>query len=332
MDHRISQLSQSMILLSRRDLAGLMPFGAYVESVAEAFRLHAQGRTVLPAPMHVPAEAGGFHVKAGGLPTGYVAFKINANFPNNRAVNALPTIQGAMLLFNSKTGSPVALIDSIEITIKRTGAATAVAAHHLARPDSRVATIAGCGEQGRIQLEALRHVLELERVFLFDSDPKAAAALASEKTEGVAVEIASSLREATLESDVIVTCTSAKAPFLGLEHVRPGTFIAAIGADNPEKGEIEPALMARARVITDVTAQAAHMGDLNHAIRAGAMREADVHAEIGEIIDGRKIGRANLSEITIFDGTGVGIQDVAASVRAYELALERGAGTRVDLG
>src|SRR5437763_15224123 len=125
MDHRISQLSQSMILLSRRDLAGLMPFGAYVESVAEAFRLHAQGRTVLPAPMHVPAEAGGFHVKAGGLPTGYVAFNVNANFPNNRAVNALPTIQGAILLFNNKTGSPVAPIDSIEIPIQRTGAAPA---------------------------------------------------------------------------------------------------------------------------------------------------------------------------------------------------------------
>ncbi|HZY12400.1 MAG TPA: ornithine cyclodeaminase family protein [Beijerinckiaceae bacterium] len=331
MDNRVSQLSQPIILLSRGDLAGLMPFGAYVQSVAEAFRLHAQGRTVLPAPMHVPAEAGGFHVKAGGLPTGYVAFKVNANFPNNRAVNALPTIQGAILLFNSKTGSPVALIDSIEITIKRTGAATAVAARHLARPDARVATVVGCGEQGRIQLEALRHVLELERVFLFDSNPDAAADLAAE-IEGVDVEIVPSLRDATLESDVIVTCTSAKVPFLRPDDVRPGTFIAAIGADNPEKSEIEPALMARARVITDVTAQAAHMGDLNHAIRAGAMREADVHAEIGEIINGRKSGRANLSEITIFDGTGVGIQDVAASVRAYELARERGAGTRVDLG
>src|SRR3954469_8208108 len=115
MDNRASQLSQPMILLSRRDLAGLMTFGAYVESVAEAFRLHAQGRAVLPAPMHVVAEAGGFHVKAGGLPTGYVAFKVNANFPNNRAVNALPTIQGAILLFNSKTGSPAGPLHSLEI-------------------------------------------------------------------------------------------------------------------------------------------------------------------------------------------------------------------------
>lgn len=333
MDDRVSQLTQPLILLSRRDLAALMPFGAYVDAVADAFRLHAQGRTVLPDPMHVVAEAGGFHVKAGGLPTGpgYVAFKVNANFPDNRATHGLPTIQGAILLFNRRTGSPVALLDSIEITIKRTGAATAVASRQLARPDARVATIVGCGEQGRIQLEALRHVLDLERVFLFDRDQQAAADLAA-GIDGIDVEIAASLRTATLASDVIVTCTPAKAPFLGPEDVRPGTFIAAIGADNPEKSEITPELMARARVITDVTAQALHMGDLHHAINAGAMRKTDVHAEIGEIIAGRKSGRANPQEITIFDGTGVGIQDVAASVRAYELACERGAGARVELG
>src|SRR4051794_10797547 len=333
MDAQVSRLTQPIIVLSRQELMALMPFGAYVEAVSDAFRMHAQGRTVLPAPMHVVTEAGGFHVKAGGLPSGpgYVAFKANANFPNNRVVNGLPTIQGAILLFNSTTGSPVALLDSIEITIKRTGAATAVAARHLARPESRVATIVGCGEQGRIQLEALRHALDLERVFLFDRDRQAAAALAAE-VEGIEAEIAPSLREATLASDVVVTCTPAKEPFLGLGDVRPGTFVAAIGADNPEKSEIAPALMARARVITDVTAQAVHMGDLHHALDAGAMTEADVHGEIGEIIDGGKTGRANSHEITIFDGTGVGIQDVAASVRAYELARERGAGTRVNLG
>jgi alanine dehydrogenase len=335
MDAQVSRLTQPIIVLSRQELIALMPFGAYVDAVAEAFKLHAQGRALLPTPMHVVTEAGAFHVKAGGLPSGpgYIAFKANANFPDNRATNGLPTIQGAILLFNGTTGSPVALLDSIEITIKRTGAATAVAARHLARPDSRVATIVGCGEQGRIQLEALRHVLDLERVFLFDRDRQAAADFAAEiEGQGMEVAVPASLREAMLASDVIVTCTPAKQAFLGTDDVRPGTFIAAIGADNPEKSEVEPALMARARVITDVTAQAIHMGDLHHAIRAGTMREAEVHAEIGEIIDGRKPGRTNGQEITIFDGSGVGIQDVAASVRAYELARERDAGTRVNLG
>src|SRR4051812_34729954 len=142
-------LDQSLIVLSRRDLAALMPFAEYVEAVAAAFGLHAQGRALAPAPMHIPAEGGGFHVKAGSLPlgAGYAAFKINANFPDNRRRHGLPTIQGAIVLFDAARGTPLALLDAIEITIKRTGAATAVAARYLARPDSRVATICGCGEQ-----------------------------------------------------------------------------------------------------------------------------------------------------------------------------------------
>src|ERR1044072_5815711 len=140
----------ALIVLSRQDLTALMPFGEYVDAVADAFRMHAEGRSVLPPPMHIPADGGGFHVKAGSLPIGpgYAAFKVNGNFPDNRAKHDLPTIQGAILLFDTSTGSPVALLDSIEITVKRTGAATAVAAHYLARPESQVATIWGCGAQG----------------------------------------------------------------------------------------------------------------------------------------------------------------------------------------
>ena len=108
-----------IIVLSRQDLTALVPFDEYVDAVADAFRMHAEGRAPLPAPMHIRAESGGFHVKAGQLPIGpgYAAFKVNANFPDNRAAHGLPTIQGAILLFDTSTGSPVALLDSIEITI-----------------------------------------------------------------------------------------------------------------------------------------------------------------------------------------------------------------------
>jgi ornithine cyclodeaminase/alanine dehydrogenase-like protein (mu-crystallin family) len=238
-----------------------------------------------------------------------------------------------MLLFEAANGVLLAMIDSIEITIKRTGAATAVAARYLARADSRVATICGCGVQGRVQLEALRHGLDIRRVFLFDNDRTAVEQFAAEiGAEGALdVEVASMLRDATLQSDVIVTCTTAHKAYLGAADVRPGTFIAAIGADNPEKSEIEPALMATARVVTDVTAQCAVMGDLHHAIRAGTMRAAGVHAELGELVSGRKPGRKTPEEITIFDGCGLGIQDVAASARAYELARLGDAGARISL-
>ena len=327
--------SPPLIVLSRRDLAALMPFAAYVDAVADAFRLQAQGRAIVPAPLHIPADGGGFHVKAGMLPigTGYAAFKVNGNFPHNRTRRGLPTIQGAILLFDATTGSPVALLDSIEITIKRTGAATAVAARHLARPDSRVATICGCGEQGRVQLTALRHELDIRRVFVFDRDAAAAQAFAAEiARDGLDVAIPARLRDATLASDVVATCTTADRPFLGPADVRPGTFIAAIGADNPEKNEIEPALMAQARVVTDLTEQCTTMGDLHHAVRAGAMRRSDVHAELGELVTGRRPGRTGPDEITLFDGSGVGIQDVAASAHAYELARSRDGARSLDLG
>ena len=328
-------MTGQITILSGRDLMSLMSFGDYVDAVAEAFRLHAEGRAILPPAMHIPAERGGFHVKAASLPIagGYVAIKTNANFPDNRTRRGLPTIQGAILLFDVTSGVPLALIDSIEITIKRTGAATAVAAKYLARPDARTATICGCGAQGRAQLEALRHRLDIRRVFVFDRDPAAAAQFAEEiaARHDLAVEIPDTLRSAALQSDVIATCTTAHAPLLGPDDVRPGTFIAAIGADNPEKSEIAPALMRRARVVADVRAQCAVMGDLHHAIRAGAMTEADVHAELGELVSGRKPGRGAADEITIFDGCGVGIQDVAAAARAFELARRRQAGVQVAL-
>jgi alanine dehydrogenase len=328
------KVSPSLIVLSKQDLTALMPFGSYVEAVADAFRLHAEGRSVSPQPMHIPAEGGGFHVKAGSLPigSGYTAIKVNGNFPNNRATHGLPTIQGAILLFDTATGSPVALLDSIEITIKRTGAATAVAARYLARPESQVAMIFGCGTQGRVQLAALRHQLDIRQVFLQDKNAAAAASFASEiAAEGLDVDVPVKPKSAARASDVIVTCTSAHTPFLDVADVRAGTFIAAIGADNPEKSEIEPALMAKARVVTDLTEQRSYMGDLHHALRAGAMQAADVHAELGELVAGHKPGRTAAHEITLFDGSGVGLQDVAAAACAYEFAKKRNAGSKLSL-
>ena len=223
--------------------------------------------------------------------------------------------------------------NSIEITIKRTGAATAVAARYLARPESQVATIWGCGAQGRIQLAALRHALDIRRVFLIDQDAAAAEDFAAEIAgEGLDVDVPVKPHLAARASDVIVTCTSSHAPFLGVADVRAGTFIAAIGADNPDKSEIDPALMARARVVTDLTEQCSHHG-------RPASRDPRRHDASGRRACGaRRACRRTQSpaapkphEITLFDGSGVGIQDVAASVRAYELARKQDAGRSLSL-
>ena len=324
-----------IVVLSRTELQALMALGDYVAAVAEGFRVFAEGRAASPLPLHIAAKDGGFHVKAATLALArhYAAIKTNANFPQNRQRAGLPTIQGAILLFDATDGTPLALLDSIEITLKRTAAATAIAARYLARADSRVATICGCGEQGRIQLAALRHGLQIERVFAWDVDAGAAASYARAMSDhhGVEVEATSDLRSAGLQSDIIVTCTSSAIPYLGSDHVRPGTFIAAIGADNPNKSEIIPELMTRATVVGDIVAQCITMGDTHHAIGSGAMRADDVHAELGDLIVGRKRGRTTPDQITLFDSTGTGIQDVAAAARAFERACARGAGIRVSL-
>jgi alanine dehydrogenase len=324
-----AEASGAILILSSKDLQTVMRFDDYVDAVAEAFRMLAEGRCESPVPLQVSVTDGTFHAKAASLPVGpgYVAVKVNGNFPDNRSRHGLPTIQGAVFLADANNGRPLALLDSIEITRQRTAAATAVATQYLARPGSRTATICGCGEQGRIQLMALRHKLDLTQVFAWDIDSQISRRFSAEMAElGITVTAIDDLREGTLVSDAIVTCTSSHKPFLGFEDVRPGTFVAAVGADNPQKSEIKPELMAKAAVIVDVLQQSIVMGDMHHAINAGVMTPSDVRAELGTLIAQHLPGRLADDEITIFDSSGTGVQDVAAAARAYELARNRDLG------
>jgi len=273
----------------------------------------------------MPSTDGGFHIKAALLGSApYFAAKLNGNFFYNQQRFAMPNIQGLIILCDATNGYPLAVMDSIEITILRTGAATAVAARHLARPDSKVATICGCGNQGRVQLRALRRVLPLEQVYAFDRDETQARAFAVELSRelGTAVEPVYDLASAVRKSDVCVTCTPAKKYFLRQEHVAPGTFIAAVGADNEDKQELDPRLLASSKVVADVLDQCVEIGDLHHAIAAGLMQRGDVHAELAEVVAGKKAGRTSQEEITIFDSTGTALQDVAAAAVVYERARQ----------
>jgi alanine dehydrogenase len=283
--------------------------------------------------MGVAASDGGFHVKAAGLKLPgrtYFAAKTNANFPGNRERFGLPTIQGIVLLFDAKSGVPLAVLDSIEITILRTGAATAAAAKELARSDSAIATLCGCGEQGRVQLEAIAGVLPIERVWAFDADPERARGFAESRSRelSIAVQPTSDLTTVLRESDVCVTCTPSRVPFVASADVRPGTFLAAVGADSAQKQELDPAILARAKVVVDSIDQCAEIGELHHAIESGLMRREDVYAELAEILDGRKPGRTSDEEITVFDSTGTALEDVPAAAAVYEKAVALGRGTR----
>jgi ornithine cyclodeaminase/alanine dehydrogenase-like protein (mu-crystallin family) len=324
-----------MLILSRRDVFDLLSLRDCIDAVEEAFRLHAHGRTLGPGVLGVPAGDGGFHVKAAGLAgeRRYFAAKINANFPDNPRRFGLPAIQGTVVLSDATTGAPLAVMDSGSVTALRTGAATAVAAKYLARRDARTATIVGCGVQGATQLAALAAVLPLTRAFVLDTDRERAEGLAarSRVSLGFPVEARGDLRGALRESDVCVTCTPARRAFVAAGDVVPGTFIAAVGADNQGKQELAPELVAAATLVVDVLAQCAEIGELQHALAAGLLTRERVHAELADVVAGRRPGRTRADEITVFDSSGTALEDVAAAVAVYDNARRAGRGTEVKL-
>ncbi|MDX1431182.1 MAG: ornithine cyclodeaminase family protein [Gammaproteobacteria bacterium] len=326
---------ESAVMLRHSDVVSLLGLQDCMDAVEEAFRRYAQGSTPAPAMLGMHARDGGFHVKAGMIETSrcYFAAKINANFPLNGKLHGLPLIQGIIVLLDGVTGRPLALMDSAWITIMRTGAATGIAAKHLARKNAKVATICGCGNQGRISLQAINRVRPLTHAYAHDIDQHSAHGFAEEMTAetGVDVEVVEDLAAAVRASDICVTCTPSRKQLIDRAWVSPGTFIAAVGADSEDKQELDPVLLATAKVVADVLEQSATIGDLHHAIEQGLMAMSDVHGELGEVIAGTKASRTSDSEIIVFDSTGMALQDVATAALVYERAVAGGIGLPVNL-
>jgi alanine dehydrogenase len=330
---RMAMIGRPLLAISAAEVHELLEPRSCIDAVERAFRLLGEGKAQAPAVCGLHVEGGVFHVKAGVMDDeaggGWCAVKVNANFPGNPQQRGLPTIQGAVLLMDADSGEPRALMDSASLTALRTAAATAVAVRWLARPDAATATLVGCGVQGRAHVAFLAAVMpNLRLLRLYDVDRAARdAALAAAAALGIAAEAADDLGAACRASDVCVTCTPSRQPLLDIGDVSPGALVAGVGADNEEKHELAPGLLARAAVVTDVLAQCERMGDLHHAIVAGAMRREDVRAELGEVIAGRRPGRTSPDEVVVFDSTGMALQDVAAAVVVYERAVAAGRGT-----
>lgn len=326
------------VVLTREDIRALLGMRDCIDAVEQAFVRHASGRAIAPGVLGVHVDGGVFHVKTAGLLAAasdeqpLFAAKVNANFPGNRDRHGLPTIQGILALFDAANGRLLAVLDSGEVTSIRTAAATAVAARHLARADAARVTVCGCGEQSRNQLRALACVRPVRRAVAVDVDVARASNFAADMTAelGIEIVVGKELGRETRESDIWVTCTTSRHWIVGRDHVAPGSFVAAVGADNPEKQEIEPELLAANAVIADVLDQCAAMGDLHHAIDAGVMGRADVRAELADVVAGAKRGRASPDEIIVFDSTGTALQDVAAAALVYERAVANGGAMIVD--
>lgn len=257
-----------------------------------------------------------------------LGLKSGGYWPGN-AGKGLTNHQSTVFLFNADTGRCRAVVGGNLLTALRTAAAAAVSVAHLARPDARVLGIVGAGHQAAFQLRAVAAQRDFERVVAWNRSPAKLDRLATVAAElGLPFESVS-LDDLGAQADVIVTITSSFDAILRADQVRPGTHLACMGTDTRGKQEVEAALLARARVFTDEVAQSISIGEAQHAVAEGSLREDEI-TELGAVINGRHGGRTSAEEITLFDGTGVGLQDLAVAAAVVDLAVERGVAIDVD--
>lgn len=326
-------MPDTTIVLGARDVGRLLTFRDCIDAVARAMCAHEAGRSRGPASSGLTLPDGTIHAKMAAVELDgrtFVAVKANINLPGNPTRRRRPTIQGAVILLDGDDGRPLAIMDSIVLTSIRTAAVAALAATHLALPHAETITVVGCGEQGEAQLRAMAVVRSLRAGFVLDADAAKAAAFARRMSRELrwSIEPVTALEAAVAKSDICVTCTTSQRPLLHRADLHGGLFVAAVGADNPMKQEIDAAALADSRVVVDSLAACAAGGDLHHAIRARLMRERDVHGELSAIVAGRLPGRTSEDEVFVFDSTGTALQDVAAAHLVYEHATAAGAGIR----
>lgn len=258
---------------------------------------------------------------------GQLGVKAGGYFPGN-AGRGMINHQSSVFLFDPESGVPVAMVGGNLLTALRTAAASAISIDRLARSDAKVLGIVGAGHQAGFQLRAAARARRFERVVGWNLHPEMLPKLGAVAAElGLPFE-AVSLGRLGAEADVIITITSSPAASLLNAHVREGTHLACMGTDTVGKQEVEPSLLARAAVFTDEVAQSVTIGEAQHAVAAGLLRAGDITA-LGEVLIGRHPGRTDADQITLFDGTGVGLQDLAVAAMAVTRARQRGLGVEV---
>ncbi|HSQ82510.1 MAG TPA: ornithine cyclodeaminase family protein [Casimicrobiaceae bacterium] len=320
-----------MLLLPEGVVPQLVSTEDAIASVEQTFVAFDRGEA---APYPVVRETLGhrgavFGVKSGfDRSAGVLGLKAGGYWPENAAAG-LTNHQSTVLLFDPDTGKPIALVGGNYLTGVRTGAASAIATRHLARRDARVLGLIGAGVQSAHQIRAALAVRPLATVVAWDPSAANLAELGRIVLSlGVDYRAAGSAEEAVRAADILTTVTPATRPIVMKDWVRPGTHINAMGADTRGKQELAAELVAASRVIVDDTAQAITIGECQHAYAQGMLR-TDAMTTLGSIAGGRCPGRQSDSEITLFDGTGIALQDLAPAATAVRRARERGLGVEV---
>lgn len=320
-----------MLVVPERDIADLITRKAVFDAVEKVFAAMASGDAYnFPVVREGLGHEDALYGFKGGFDRASLTLGLKAGgyWPNNLEKRGLINHQSTVFLFDPDTGKPMAMVGGNLLTALRTAAASSVSIKHLARKDAKVIGMIGAGHQATFQLRAALEQRRFEKVIGWNYHPEMLPNIEKVAAEaGIPFEAVD--LSGMVEADVIISITSAFAPSLMADHVSDGTHIACMGTDTKGKQEVETTLLTRARVFTDEVAQSITIGEAQHAVAQGLLAESDI-VQLGSVINGSDPGRTSDTQITLFDGTGVGLQDLAVAAAVVVLAVEKGIAIQVD--
>jgi ectoine utilization protein EutC len=326
-----------VLVLTKDEIESVLTLEDCIAAVEEGFKAYNSGRAVVPFPVAllVPDHNGDIHVKPGYIKGGATyTIKVASGFYDNPSMG-LPSSHGMLLVFDARTGNPLCIeVDRCLVTDLRTAAAGAVAANVLARKDTEAVAVMGTGTQARYQIKALSKVRDFSELRVWGRTRARVDAYVADMAKVLEAEVVpfESAEKAVRGSDVVVTATVSRSPIVKASWLSKGVHVTAMGSDSPEKQELEADVLRLAdKYVCDSVRQCAELGELHHALKAGSMTEADVHAELGEILLGTKSGREREDEITVCDLTGIAVQDVVSAQLVYERALRESIGSYLEV-
>lgn len=326
-------MDRSTLLLSADEVAGCLRMDEAIRAVEAAFRAYHRKEAVMPPKSYVDLPEHGGDVRSMPARVGNaVALKWVNSHPGNPEKHKLPTVIGTLILTDPATGYPLSIMDATVLTAFRTGAAAAVATNVLARADARTLGIVGAGTQAAYQVAAISQVRALSAVVVADARPDVASRLV-ERIRALAPRI--DARVGTIEEaagcDVVSTTTPVHKPIVKRDWISNGAHVNALGADAAGKQELDPDILGDAVVVVDDWGQATHSGEVNVPLAAGLLRPEHIRGTLGAVLEKAIPGRSTAREITVFDSTGLAIQDAAVARVVHERARKEGLGTAVDL-
>lgn len=323
-----------MLILDRKNLGSLLSMKEVIDALELGFMEYKKGACVVPMRfgMDVKEYKGGFLYMPAYMPgIQRSGVKIVSVFPDNPS-QGKPTIYASYLLSDATTGEILALIEASTLTGMRTGGASALATRYLARSDSHVLGIIGTGFQAFYQVQAIMAVRSVEKVLAYDSDRKKLEDFCNNLKGISPIFPADDPESLVKDSDIIVTATTSRTPVFPGKAVKPGTHINAIGAYHPDAREVDEDVVMRAKIVLDTYEVALHEGgDIIIPMKEGKISPSSIHADLGDMITGKKPGRQTAEEITLFKSVGFAMEDIVVAHQAYEKAIQAGIGVKVSL-